>query len=384
MECQANTTPQQFHLFNQLPTELRFMVWSEASQASPRIMEIFSNMGFEYKLSRAFPIPSWAEASYEAHNEWNNLARNGRIKAYKFAKDVTTDDRTLHIRSPREVSPTSPTGVRKTITISTRSKRADAGAWFDTGLDTLYWNSPVLAGTQWFTDDCGNSFSGVRNLMLRRDTLALLNVRALMRPFPDLQTITFYLGGVDLDARVVASEQTCRHVLVDMGDKVQVGKITSLINRTCGEAAAFGGRSLYSKVQRIDTMEEWRSICQRAQDRLPQGFWRNIGGRGRMDMGAEYYRLDGGRYRFAGGAGAAATSLVPWSRMCRIQEQFWLGDRYAELAGVDHENDIGLQMAHTEAYCMALEGIPEMRQVAMIRILGDLVGIPLDNVVQLS
>ncbi|KAI1848728.1 hypothetical protein JX266_005587 [Neoarthrinium moseri] len=266
--------------------------------------------------------------------------------------------------------------------------------WFEEQQDDImYWNSSLGPRVPHGSSSLSlmrlsSKLPGLRHLMVRHEDLWDLDMRRLCDEFPNLGqgTLTFYLGGVDLDFRkTMSNDEPVCHILIDLMDRGKMEKMTALIQDFCAE---YPQRRKYGNglwVGRVgvhpiedDVEAEWTFLCLMAQGRKEEIGGKPFARNRRRCFGKDWsdgrassiHTLDTKHMHFL----AVSCEDLPWSMQCRHHEIQALGeDRWRQLVGNLDQSicKLHVQFARTKQHHEALASMPQMRQVAIVRILGD-------------
>jgi hypothetical protein len=212
-------------------------------------------------------------------------------------------------------------------------------------------------------------------LMIRPLELESLDMGQLCKGFPKLEEVRVFMGGIDFDFRSTPSDMQFRHVEVDLQDVAMTSQVTRL-----AEIYQDFCRDRYVCSGDISTVEEWRHLVD--QNEAPS-WYRNEDWAMEVPKEWEYYSLDKAQQNFL--------PLEPlyyrtWPEHCHFQERNFLGhERWLQLAGNPEDvRPLQLRIAHTREYYEALEGMPKMRRMAVVRLLGDVGDLWIDHAVEVG
>lgn len=325
---------------HQLPTEIQMQIWLEAYQSDRQILEIRGGPEDIIFIPRLLPIPA-------------------AFQTPSLARAAVLDPRLSRDNRMRSLS----LNPQNRFWLS--SKGGQKYLWFDQDRDTAYWNGPH-AGLN-HQKQLHKKLPELRYLMIRPAELHSMNMRTLFLMFPRLKVVKVFMGGIDFDYRRSSEDMHIRHVEVDLEDENMNNKVSAFIPVYCaGLALDMRFKSVYA------LNNEWRLLTQDTEDiKFDDDCWRrNTRAAFKATDLCEYSSLDKEGHHFIP---TRYHLRSEWKEYLRIQERNYIGyPRWFHLTGAAWDAEPQhLRIAHTREYYQALERMPAMKRVAILRLLGD-------------
>lgn len=328
-----------------IPRELQLLVWKQGHQTDRQILEVDGLAGHGPNITRMLPVPAALHTT--------SLAR-AAVLISNFTPEY--DYRSYAVSITDEGGQWFSEG-----------RRGEERIWFDPARDTLYWN----AHSNWnYQLELSKHLGQVQYLMIRTHELGTTHLSNLCWMFPHLKEVKVYMGGIDLDCRGSTEDKNVRYVEVDLEDRRMVDKVSNFV-QAYDMATSTARAHEYAFVP--DRLIEWQLFTidpvSIARD---HPCWRRNRDIFLPQYSHVYFSLDQEEHffnpvRYSGGR--------TWAEHRHTQEARYLGAlEWCRLAGVPEMDltDIPhFHMVHTKEYYQALETMPKLIRVAVIRLLGD-------------